>query len=409
MISPALRRWVIEPLYYQVSGSPRLRYWRELESSQYLPESVLLERQWLRLKEMIAYCWAHNVFYRKRMEEVGLTPQRIQSPEDFRRMPLLSKEEIRQNTSSMISRGYDKASLLQFKTGGSTGKALEVYLTEDCSERRNACARRHDRWSGWEVGEPIGATWGNPKLPTKIKEKARDALLQPFIYLDTMSVSDASVKAFARNWEKAKPSLLFGHAHSLYLLALHVRDLAIKTINPKGIIATSMMLIPHERQVIESVFGVKVIDRYGCEEVSLIACECEKHEGMHLNIEHLYIEFLDDEGAPVKAGEPGTIVVTDLMNRAMPFVRYKVEDVGVPTDRKCSCGRGLPLMAYVTGRMADFLVRRDGSKVAGVSLIENTLTLVPGVNQMQIIQHALDELEIKIVPGELYTKETEVK
>lgn len=399
MISPALRRRVIEPLYYKVSGSPRLRYWRELESSQYLPESVLFERQWLRLKEMIDHCWAHNDFYRKRMEEVGLTPQQIQSPEDFRRMPLLSKEEIRQNTPSMISRGYDKASLLQFKTGGSTGKSLEIYLTEDCSERRNACARRHDRWSGWEVGEPIGATWGNPKLPTKIKEKARDALLQPYIYLDTMSVSDASVKSFAEAWAKTKPTLLFGHAHSLYLLALHVRDLGIQAINPKGIIATSMMLIPHERQVIESVFGVKVIDRYGCEEVSLIACECEKHEGMHLNIEHLYIEFLDDEGAPVKTGEPGTIVVTDLMNRAMPFLRYQVEDVGVPTEGKCSCGRGLPLMAHVTGRVADFLVRRDGSRVAGVSLIENTLTKLTGIEQMQIIQETLNHIRIKLVKG----------
>ena len=106
---------------------------------------------------------------------------------------------------------------------------------------------------------------------------------------------------------------MFGHAHSIYLLALHVRDLGIKAIKPRGIIATSMMLIPHERQVIESVFGVNVIDRYGCEEVSLIACECEKHEGMHLNIEHLYIEFLDENGMSVNAGEPGRIVVTDLI------------------------------------------------------------------------------------------------
>jgi phenylacetate-CoA ligase len=91
----------------------------------------------------------------------------------------------------------------------------------------------------------------------------------------------------------------------------------------KGIISTSMMLLPHERKVIEKVFQCKVTDRYGCEEVSLIGCECEMHEGMHMNIEHLVIEFVKDDGSYAVPGEPGNIVVTDLMNYAMPFIRYK--------------------------------------------------------------------------------------
>ena len=129
----------------------------------------------------------------------------------------------------------------------------------------------------------------------------------------------------------------------------------IKTIQPKGIICSSMMLLPHERRQIEEVFGVKVINRYGCEEVSLIASECEKHEGLHLNVEHLFIEFIRSDGQDAKPGESGSIIVTDLINKAMPFIRYQIEDSGVPTDRRCSCGRGLPLMSEVTGRLADFL------------------------------------------------------
>ena len=103
---------------------------------------------------------------------------------------------------------------------------------------------------------------------------------------------------------------------------------------------------------------------------------------MHMNIEHLFIEFLGEEDRPVGPGMAGRIVVTDLMNRAMPLIRYQVEDMGVPVDRRCSCGRGLPLLEKVTGRMADFLLRPDGSRVAGVSLIENTLTKIPGIEQM---------------------------
>jgi phenylacetate-CoA ligase len=170
-----------------------------------------------------------------------------------------------------------------------------------------------------------------------------------------------------------------------------------------------MMLMPHERKMIEEVFAVKVTDRYGCEEVSLFSSECEKHEGMHLNIEHLFIEFIKDDGSHAAAGEPGRIIVTDLMNRAMPFIRYQVEDVGVPTDRKCSCGRGLPLMESVTGRVADFLVKNDGTRVAGVSLIENTLTGIPGIDQMQIVQESLDQIILRIVPGETYQRTTEIR
>lgn len=398
LFSP-LRRHLMEPLDALRSGTPFLNYWKELERTQYLPEAALRRVQWERLTDLLAYVWDNNQFYRERMEQAGLTPETVTSPEEFRKIPVLSKECIRQNTLAMISRGYDVGSLMKFKTGGSTGKSLEIYLTEECSERRNACARRHDRWAGWNPGEPIGAVWGNPELPRDMKSRIKDWFLSPVIYLDTMSVTEASVRAFAAEWEQVQPTLLYGHAHSIFVLAEFVRDLRLNGITPKGILSTSMMLMPHERRTIESVFGIKVTDRYGCEEVSLIASECERHEGMHLNIEHLYIEFLREDGSPASPGEPGTIVVTDLMNRAMPFIRYCVEDVGVPSDRKCKCGRGLPLMESVTGRVADFLIKKDGSRVAGISLIENTLTKMPGIVQMQIVQESMDSLVVRVVPG----------
>lgn len=394
-----LRRHVVEPLYYLRSGSPRRAYWKELEESQYLAEEVLLERQWSRLKDMLGFAYTHNRFYRQRFDVAGLHPSDIRTPADMRGIPELTKREIRSRTSDMISDGYRIETLMRFKTGGSTGRALDIYLTEECSELRNACARRHDRWAGWEPGEPIGAVWGNPVVPTTIKAKLRDWLLNPLIYLDTMQVTEASVRCFAQNWIKLRPTLLYGHAHSLFVLAKYVRRLGIDSIHPKGILSTSMMLMPHERRTIEAVFGIPVTDRYGCEEVSLIGSECERHTGMHLNIEHLYIEFIRADGCPAEPGEMGTIVVTDLMNRAMPLIRYRIEDMGVPSDQHCACGRGLPIMERVVGRTADFLIRQDGSRVAGVSLIENTLTKIPGIDQMQIVQEALDHIVLHVVPS----------
>lgn len=406
-IKSITRRKIIEPLYLWTCRSPKLRYWKELEKTQFLSEEYLREIQWRRLKEILGFVWKSNSFYNKRFQEAGLTPEDIRHPEDLRRLPILTKSDIRNNTPAMISNGYDIEKLQKAKTGGSTGKALELYFTEECSQLRNACGRRHDRWTGWEPGEPIAACWGNPHLPKTIKEKLRHSLLQPIICLDTMNVNDTSVAAFIEGWQRIKPTLLFGHAHSLFILSQYLQNWNIESLRPKGIISTSMMLIPTERKLIETVFGIKVTDRYGCEEVSLIGCECEKHEGMHLNIEHLFIEFIMDDGTPAADGELGKIVVTDLMNRAMPLIRYQVEDMGMPTNRKCSCGRGLPLMESLAGRVADFLIKHDGTKVAGISLIENTLTKIPGIEQMQIVQEAIDTLQINLVPGKLYNSATE--
>jgi phenylacetate-CoA ligase len=409
VLMPWIRRGVVDPLRVLRNGSPRLRYLREIEKTQYLPESKLRQIQEERLAELLQFVWHENAFYRKRFEQTGTTLKEALATDGLLRLPVLTKAEIRKSTPDMISRGYDVTNLQHAKTGGSTGKALELYFTEECSELRNACALRHDRWTGWEPGEPIAACWGNPHLPKTAKDRLMQWLLQPMMFLDTMSVNEASIKEFVRKWRRMKPTLLFGHAHSLFILAQQLKAMGIDELHPKAILSTSMMLIPSERKAIEEVFGVKVIDRYGCEEVGLIGCECERHEGMHLNIEHLIIEFLRDDGTPAQFGEPGRIVVTDLMNRAMPLIRYQVEDMGVPTDRKCSCGRGLPLMESVAGRVADFLVKPDGTKVAGVSLIENTLTEIIGIRQMQIVQEAIDHIILKIVKDDDYSKETSDK
>jgi phenylacetate-CoA ligase len=403
----SMRRDVFEPLHCKITKSCKLSYWRELEISQYRSEEELMLKQWQRLRAHLRFVYDNNQYYKKKFDAAGILPIDIKSISDIRRLPILTKNDIREYTNEMISNGYHTDKLMKCKTGGSTGKALEVYLTEECSHLRNACARRHDRWTGWEAGEPVGAVWGNPVLPKGMKQRLKHWLQMPWIYLDTMNVNDQAILKFAEQWERVKPTLLFGHAHSIFILAEYAKRLGIDSFKPKGIISTSMMLMPHERKCIEEVFGIKVTDRYGCEEVSLIASECERHEGMHLNIEHLVVEFIKEDGKPANPGEIGRIVVTDLMNKAMPFIRYQVEDMGVPSSRRCSCGRGLPLMDQVIGRTADFLIRRDRSRVAGVSLIENTLTKIPGIDQMQIVQESLDRIVIKIVAGKLFTYETQ--
>jgi phenylacetate-CoA ligase len=159
-----------------------------------------------------------------------------------------------------------------------------------------------------------------------------------------------------------------------------------------------MVLHNWQRRVIEDVFACKVTNRYGCEEVSLIACECPRHDGFHVNADGVYVEVLRD-GRQVAPGEPGSVVVTDLTNRAMPLIRYQVGDVAVPSSRPCSCGRGLPLLERVDGREADYVVTAQDQLISGISLTENFALQVPGLAQIQIIQESVDRFRFRIVRG----------
>lgn len=395
------------PLWDWKDKSARLSHWRELEKQQWWSRSTIETLQWQRLCALVAHAGDHSPYYRDLFDQCGFNSGNIASDEVFRQIPITTKADIRNNTDSFISDTHAKESLVTAKTGGSTGVSLNLYFDERCQERRNAAQLLADRWAGWDMGMKKAAVWGNPPVPVSIKQKLRHHLLDRTIYLDTMDLNNESMSAFIDLWRAEKPGAVFGHAHSIYIFAKHLLEEGIKDLRPKAIVATSMMLLDHERKIIESAFECAVTNRYGCEEVGLIACECESHNGMHLNLLHVYVEFLDENNQPVKPGEPGKIVITDLNNFAMPLIRYRVEDVGVPSKRDCACGRGLPLMERLEGRVADFLVKPGGGRVAGISLVERTLTKVPGVEQMQLVQESLDRIEINRVKGYDYDETTD--
>ncbi len=397
-----LVRSFFQPLWDVYEGSVRLKTLRQLKTSQFLDSSEILAQQNQKLSIMVQHAVRTSPFYRQRFVEAGIDPEQVHGIDDLKDLPLLTKEDIRGHLDEILSSDFKKEDLVPAKTGGSTGVALQIYCDAKGIEMRNAAALRSDEWSGWRMGEPLGAVWGNPPVAVTFKNKMRNALKDRIIYLDTMKIDDEAIDGFVSQWQDLKPGLLFGHAHSIFILAENLLARGIR-INPTGIVATSMMLIPSERLVIEEAFGIKVTNRYGCEEVSLISCECEEHQGMHLNADHVIVEFLRPDGTPCSPGEDGRIVVTELINFGMPMLRYEVGDRGMPSDRVCPCGRGLPLMESLSGRVADFLVAEDGFRVAGISIIENSLTRISGLRQMQIIQDKADHLLVNVVAGQGYS------
>jgi phenylacetate-CoA ligase len=353
---------------------------------------------------MLIHAFETVDFYRKRFLDAGFDPYKFNSLHQLRTLPLLTKIDIVEHSAELISKHYKSQNLISSCTGGSTGTQLHFCINKESVDEKNACAWRHNRWANWDLGMPVAALWGNPKKPGSLKAKLRQKFLNRFTYLDTMNMTFNTMNEFAYKINKLGNYILFGHSHSLSLFAEFLRSQAIHITSPIGIVSTSMMLMTHERSLIEDVFRQKVTDRYGCEEVGLIGSECEIHSGMHLNVDHLVIEFIKADGTCALPGEEGRIIVTDLTNYGMPFIRYEVGDVGVPSDQVCRCGRGLPVMERIVGRTADFLVRNDGSLVAGVSLIERLLTKISSIHQMQIVQNQKDSLLLRIVKGKNFSE-----
>jgi phenylacetate-CoA ligase len=394
-----LIRNVLGPLWAWWEGSPYLHHYRHLLRRQYDTPEVVRARQWTALAEILTHAAATVPFYRRRFERLGLRPDQVRNFEDYRRLPVLTKADIRSAGPALLSDRYDQAALHRKKTSGSTGVALEIFVDEASLQWKRACALRSDEWAGWRFGEPVARVWGNPEyLRHGWRGRLRNALLDRACYLDTLRMDPAALDAFARKLRRSQPALLFGHAHSVFLLAEHVRGAGLHGIRPRGIITTAMVLHDWQRRVIEDVFACPVTNRYGCEEVSLIACECERHRGLHVNSDGVWVELLRD-GRPVAPGEPGSVVVTDLTNRAMPLLRYQVGDVAVWSERACPCGRGLPLLERLEGREADYVVTPTGELISGISLTENFALHVPGVAQIQIIQESLHHFRFRIVRG----------
>ena len=392
-------KYVVAPAYSIKEKSKLFSHLRKVEQCQWLPIEELKRLQFAKLKKIIIHANETVDFYRERFKSVGFDPYKFKSIDQIQKIPLLTKENIVENKEKLISAKYKIQELVPSCTGGSTGIQLHFYIDRESVNKKNACAWRHNRWANWDIGSPVASLWGNPPIANTLKKKIRSKILNRYTYLDTIDMNANSMDKFLKKLNKLKKYVLYGHSHSQYLLAKYLKDNKVKVKKAEGIISTSMMLMENERKLIEEVFVQKVTDRYGCEEVSLIGSECEKHSGMHLNIDHLYIEFVKDDMQIAKEGEEGRVVVTDLTNFGMPFIRYEVGDIAIPSNRRCDCGRELPMIKAVIGRTADFLYKKDGSKVAGVSLIERWLTNIPGIYQMQIVQNDYEEININIVKG----------
>jgi phenylacetate-CoA ligase len=387
------------PLYDIKHGRNISAPYKALVKSQYLTPGEIEMLQLTRLKSIVRYAQNHCGFYRDRLHDIGFDPEKIQSPDDIENIPILTKDDIRANLNRMISDEFEIQNLVYKRTGGSTSVPLALYQDKQAHRIKSATTVRHNEWTGYYRGDKLAALWGDTDKQYSLKERLYNLLYNRVIYLDTLKIDDESMLMFVKEIHRFKPPILLGHAHSLYVFACFVADNNIKDINFRGIISTAEMLYDHERQKIESVFGEILFNRYGCEELGLIASECEERDGLHINAEGLLVEVLGGD-----ENSPGRLVITDLMNRGMPLIRYEIGDMATVKTGLCSCGRGLPRLGSIYGRTSDYLYAPDGTRISGISILDTFVIHIKGFKQVQIIQDELDCIAFKIIKDRTFSE-----
>lgn len=408
MIDRVYRKWIIPGFESVWKRRSTFRFWHELEQSQWWSREQLESLQLQRLQKLIEYCFACSAYYRELWKSRHLHPSDLRCLSDIQKWPLTSRDVMRERAEQIRCRTAGRG-LVHKSTGGSSGTPLQFVIDRRANERRMAAAYRGYCWAGAAPGTKQTYLWGITLGDTTQLGRWKDYLYSRWIYrrqmLNCFDLNEKTIPEYLDQMHRFRPDVLIAYTNPLYTMARAIERGGLRPYQPQSLIVGAEKLHDFQRVLIESVFGAPVFETYGAREVTLIGAECEQHAGMHLTMENLLVEIVDDDGSPTPAGEEGNIVITDLFNVAMPFVRYSIGDRAVAGFESCSCGRGLPLLRKVVGRRLDMLVTADGRHLAG-EFFPHLLKDYSAVRQFQVVQSQRDLIELKLVVDHRWGKDS---
>jgi len=394
-------RRVVYPLQERALGRPTFGYLADLERSQWLPRAEIERLQCAKLGNLLRNALAHCPWHADRIRASGLADvveRGEPSLGDLRRLPTMTKQDARENGEAMHWKDVPGGSF-RYNTGGSSGQPL-IFRFGRWRQASDAAGRiRSRRWWGADVGDREVYLWGAPVELAKTDriKTFRDRLLNQLV-LNAFEMSPRSMDEYLAAIRSFRPRCVYGYASSVALLAAHARERGVSLHMPQlaVVCTTGEPLFPHQKTLIEEAFGAPVANEFGSRDIGFTAHETPRHE-MLLMSESIILEVLDAKGEPIEPGMMGEAVMTGLCSEAQPFIRYRTGDLVRLSDRPAGCGRGLHVIAEVAGRTTDFVVRSDGAIMHALAVIY-VVRATEGVAEFRLIQRAIDEVEVLVVP-----------
>lgn len=398
---PFISRNIVYPLQEKLLNRPTFPYLKELEKTQWLSRAKIEALQLKKLQKLLKTAKEHSPWHAERIEASGLNLDQL-TLADLAKIPTMTRIDAQQHGHEMVWHGVPGGAY-RYTTGGSSGQPLIFYYGRQRQAADMASRIRARRWFGFNVGEPEIYLWGAPVELNKTDriKTIRDRLLNQLL-LNAFQMSPEKMTDYLKAIEHFQPRCIYGYASSLTLLCKHAQQTG-KTIqlpHLKVVCTTGEPLYPEQRNIIAETFKVPVANEYGSRDAGFIAHE-NAHRQMLQMSESNIVELLDAQGHPVKSGETGEIVITGLCSEAQPFIRYRTGDMASLSNETDKDERGLHVIEQIHGRSTDFLVHEDGSIVHALAAIY-ILRETEGVEQFKIIQNAINEFEILLIPNEYW-------
>lgn len=412
---------LLQQLYFRLPGPARsvaatlqgayLRWWRYGPGSRRLTRAAIEREHWSaaqweawrqeRLAFVLHRAATRVPYYRGLWEERRRRGDRA-SWEVLEHWPILEKEAVRQNPRAFVADDRDVRRLFHLRTSGSTGTPLDVWRSAEAVKAvYSVGAARTRGWQGLTlrdrramVGGQLVAPIAQRRPPFWVWNAAMHQL-----YMSSYHLAPDLIPSYLDALARYRIIYLVGYSSSLYALAQEALRLGRGDLRLRAAITSAEPLFDYQRETISAAFHCPVRETYGMVELVTMASECQEGS-LHLWPEFGVVEVLEG-AAPIPAGVTGDLVCTGLVNVDMPLIRYRLGDRGALADPgdTCPCGRSLPILKTVEGRMDDVLFTRDGRRIGRLSQVVKALPL----REAQIVQEALDRIRVRYVPSPTYT------
>lgn len=408
MIAVRLPQRVASTLYWQEQrlrgrGGVRERLnW--LRANQERSAEEIADLQFAKLRDVVAHAYRTVPYYREAMDERGV--RELTRPEDLRKLPVLTRDILIRRQQDLYSSEADRATVVTNFSSGSTGRRAEFAQDLDFRLWMRAHQLRTYEWcAGWQVGDPFALLWGS-EIYWSFKQwvDRLENLITNRREVNTFRLSPELVRAVLTKLVALRPVLVSTYSNAIHLIAREAQRQSIAIPSLRAIQATSEPMPPPLRQRVADVFGCEVYDKYGMRETNIIAHEAPGHGPLLIQAENVFVEIVDETGAPCPPGTTGRIVVTTLNNRSMPLIRYQTSDLSTFVDPQDG-GLPYPAMAPVAGREQD-LIQTPGGTHVDAYLFSYLMMRFPEVHWFQVVQRELSRLHVRLYVPDGLGKDT---
>jgi len=377
-------------------------------------EDELAAIQSLRLRALVEHAWKRVPYYREWMRAAGMQPGDLRSAEDLKGMPLVDKLTLTLEPERFAAEGYENKDGLTLLSSGTSGRRRRFRFDSRALFEALAAGRRQrialSHFVGKEAayreavfnrqgsaGQQIRRFWESRMMVPRSVELAR-RYFAPSLEFPTLL---ADMNEF-------KPDVVRGIGTHLGAFLRWVAETGRRIEKPKVVVYGADTMPKGDRRVIEEELGIPVVSTYQAVEALRIGFQCEVRQGFHISTDQVIARVIHPSGRDAAPGERGELILTNLTNRAMVVLNYRLGDVVTAGDGRCACGRTLPLIQEIDGRLDDLIVREGGTKVHALTLLPG-LQAIDGVRQVQVIQEDIDAFRLRVVwargcverPGEL--------